>query len=92
MTFIHVILVQKGYNKKYKKYYYRITITDFSSRKKFYHWINFTVDYKKEELRKYVYKERKVNVNYDIIPNQQDRLRKIGNIIPKGLKWAFKYC
>jgi intein/homing endonuclease/superfamily II DNA or RNA helicase len=78
------------HNKKYKKDYYRLTITDFLSRKKFYNWICFSVDYKKERLRSYVYKEREVNVTYDVIPYQQDRIRKIGDIIPKGLRWAFK--
>ena len=78
------------YNKKYNKNYYRLTITDFSSRKKFFSWIGFSVEYKKERLIKCVYKERDVAVTYDIIPHQQERIRKIGESIPKGLRWAFK--
>lgn len=78
------------YNKKYKKNYYRITITDFNSRKSFFHNIGFSISYKKERLQKYVNKERELNVNYDIIPHQNEKIKRIEEIIPRGLRWAFK--
>jgi SNF2 family DNA or RNA helicase len=78
------------FNKKYNKNYYCLRILENEGKRKFYNWINFTVDYKKERLRECVYKEKLSDQTHDIIPFQNKRILNIHNLIPKNIRWAFK--